>query len=137
MVRSRRELQWFSSSPVASTFTAKCRPQARWDRKQRGTSWTRAPRGHGAGRQAGGSEGSCCRKDPSDSGLYSFLVFLCNCKIFLFFSASLVDDIKGTLEMEFPRNPFLLRSHSLVSDRKVGYKTLGKKEYSKDRYSKR
>lgn len=39
-------------------------------------------------------------------------------------------DIKGILEMGFPINP-LLRSHSLVSERNVGYKIVGNKNVLK------
>lgn len=40
--------------------------------------------------------------------------------------ASLTGDIKGCLEMEFPFNPLLLRSDSLVSDGNADYRSLGK-----------
>lgn len=46
-----------------------------------------------------------------------FLIFLCNGMVFPSFSASVVGDMKEILEMVFPFNLPLLRSHSLVSDR--------------------
>lgn len=46
--------------------------------------------------------------------------------IFLSFLASLIGDLEGVLAMEFPFNPLLRRSHSLVSDQNGDCRTLEK-----------
>lgn len=75
----------------------------------------RASRTQAAGRPPSWASGSGVpRPAPTPR---SFLGFLLNCMLFLSFSASLMGDVEGILEMVFLLHPPLLRGHWPIPER--------------------